>query len=397
MQLSSQKALSLTRRFLSPATPLHAQWFLTPRCNYRCRSCGVWREKTKTSEVSAEEVKAGLAALKKVGVAEVVLSGGNPLLREDIDEIIAYSSRHFITTVYDNGSMAVKKIDALRNADFVAISLDTLDEKKNDYMRGVKGAWKNAMNAIETLHREGINVGVAPTISQLNLYGMKDFTRYFTNRGVPVWYAVYSHDDTDDSLFGIGKKNDELEIVDKKAMAKLCDTLLSMKNERKGIFITDKTLEALKQLFLTGKRTWKCRALQNFLMVNHLGQVSGCHLYEPVAKVTELPKVWNSQRFDALRAKYSACQRCTYVCYLFYSIHKGVYGNLEILKDQFKNAGSIIARTYETRHAFAENSMSGRDREKTLLIGGSNAGGSMSSSPIMPCHLSLKYTAKKTL
>jgi len=47
-----------------------------------------------------------------------------------MDEIIECSSKYFITTVYDNGSMALMKINALRKADFVAISLDSLDEKR---------------------------------------------------------------------------------------------------------------------------------------------------------------------------------------------------------------------------------------------------------------------------
>jgi MoaA/NifB/PqqE/SkfB family radical SAM enzyme len=353
MRLSSQKALGLVRRFLTPNSPLHAQWFLTNRCNYRCRSCGVWREKNRRNEVSAEEVKAGLDALEKLGVAEIVLSGGNPLLRDDIDEIVRYASQRFITTIYDNGSIASEKIDVLRNADFVAISLDTLDEEKNDYIRGVKGAYKKAIDAVEKLHAEGVSVGVAPTISQLNLYEMESFTRYFTDKGIPVWYAVFSHDDVGGQLFGIGRKNDELEITDKDAMVKLCDSLVKMKRERKGIFITDKTLTALKQLFLTGERTWKCRALQNFLMVNPQGQVSGCHLYEPVAAVTELPELWDSPRFNALRRKYDACEKCTYVCYLFYSIHSGVHGSIEILQDQFKNARSLVFTAREPKRVVA--------------------------------------------
>ena len=313
----------------------------------------MWREKNRQIEVSAEEIKTGLYALEKLGVAEIVLSGGNPLLRDDIDEIVRYASQRFITTIYDNGSVASKKIDVLRNADFVAISLDTLDEEKNDYMRGVRGAYKEAINAVEKLHVEGVSVGVAPTISQLNLYEMEGFTRYFTDKGIPVWYAVYSHDDVEGQLFGIGKKNDELEITDKAAMVKLCDSLMKMKKERNGIFITGKMLTALKHLFLTGERTWKCRALQNFLMVNPQGQVSGCHLCEPVAAVTELPEQWNSLRFNALRAKYSACEKCTYACYLFYSIHSGVRGGIEILQDQFKNARSLVSTAHEIKNVVA--------------------------------------------
>ena len=99
-------------------------------------------------EISFYEIKKGLDVLRKLGVVELVLSGGNPLLRDDIGEIINYASRFFVTTVYDNGSLVGKRIDALRKADFVAISLDTLDEKKFDYIKGVKGAWKRTASTI---------------------------------------------------------------------------------------------------------------------------------------------------------------------------------------------------------------------------------------------------------
>lgn len=135
MRLSSQKVLSLMKRSLTPNRPYHAQWLLTRRCNYRCRSCTIWREQQRVEEISTDEIKSGLDVFRKLGVIEVVFSGGNPLLRDDIGEILDYASRYFVTTVYDNGSLAAKKIDALRNVDFVAISLDTLDKKKLEYTR----------------------------------------------------------------------------------------------------------------------------------------------------------------------------------------------------------------------------------------------------------------------
>jgi len=104
---------------------------ITRRCNYRCRGCNVWKDQD-SRELSTEEVKKGLDTLSDLGVLEIVFSGGNPLIREDAGEILDHASEHFVTTVYDNGSMAAEKIDALSNVDFVAISLDTLDEEKND-------------------------------------------------------------------------------------------------------------------------------------------------------------------------------------------------------------------------------------------------------------------------
>lgn len=350
MRVSSQKLLGVLKRSLTPNRPYHAQWLLTRRCNYRCRGCNVWTEPRQTEEVSTEEVKKGLDVLRKLGVIEIVLSGGNPLLRSDIKEIIDYASRFFVITIYDNGSMATEKIDALRNADFVAISLDTLDEEKFDYIRGVRGAWKTAMQAIETLHEEGISVGVSPTISQLNLYEIIDFTRHFINRGIPVWYCLYSYDyPSENPLFTIGKKRDEFEIVDREAMAKVCDTLIEMKKKHEGIYITTKTLLALKHLFLNNKRTWKCKALQGFFMIDHLGRVAGCHRNEPIASIFELPEVWDSQRLESLRQKYSECTRCAYLCYIFYSIHSDVKSNLDILRDQWKNIRLLLAERHNSK------------------------------------------------
>ncbi|MEM2971179.1 MAG: radical SAM protein [Candidatus Bathyarchaeia archaeon] len=336
--MSFKKALSVTSRALTSSRPYHVQWMVTRKCNYRCKGCNVWREQD-AKELSAAEIKKGLDILKKLGVMEIVISGGNPLLREDIDEIIEYASRYFITTVYDNGSMAAEKVDALRNADFVAISIDSLDSDKHDYLKGVKGAWERAMHAVEKLRNEGVIVAVTPTISQINLYEIIDVTKFFTEKGVPVWYCLYSYDFSDSaSLFGIGRENDEFVIVDRDAMAKLCDSLIEMKKKDGRILMTTEVLKAIKRLYLEGERTWNCRALQNFFVINHLGQVAGCHLHNSVTSIFDLPIVWNSAEFNSLRKTYSACDRCTYLCYMFYSIHGGVIGNLKIAQEHWKSA-----------------------------------------------------------
>jgi len=293
-------------------------------------------------------MRKGLDILKELGIVEIVLSGGNPLLREDAAEIIEYASKLFITTVYDNGSMAAKKIDALRNVDFAAISIDSLDEAKNDYIKAVPGAWKKAMDAVETLHNEGINVSVTPTISQQNLYEIVDITNYFTKKGIPVWYCLYSYDQTRDvnQLFRIGKANDEFIIRDKQAMVKLCDVLIEMKRKNGKILMTTKLLKVLKTLFSEGKRTWKCQALQNFLVIDHLGRIAGCHSHNFAGSVFDLPKLWKSEKFDFLRQTYNNCTQCAYLCYIFYSLYGSPYGNLALAKEQWKNAKLFLEKKH---------------------------------------------------
>jgi len=343
--MTIEKAARIAMRSLVPNKPYHVQWMITRKCNYRCRGCNVWREQD-AKELSTKEIKKGLDILKQLGVIEIVFSGGNPLLRDDIGEILDYASRFFVTTVYDNGSMASEKIDALRNVDFVAISLDSLNPKKNDYVKGVKGSWHKAVQAIEKLHEEGINVSVSPTISQFNLYEIVDLTKYFLEKEIPLWYCLYSYDASVDSeqLFKIGRKSDEFEIADRKAMVNLCDFLIEMKKKNSSILITTKILEAIKQLYLDGKRLWKCSALQNFFIIDHLGRVAGCHLRKPVASIFDLPEIWNSSKFDTLRKTYRECTRCTYLCYIFYSIHGGVIGNFQIAQEQWRSAKLLLKK-----------------------------------------------------
>jgi MoaA/NifB/PqqE/SkfB family radical SAM enzyme len=345
LNIKLRKASRIAINALTPNRPHHAQWLITRKCNYRCRGCNVWKEQDQR-ELSTEEIKRGLNILKDLGVVELVLSGGDPLLRKDAPEIIEYASNLFVTTVYDNGSMAKKKLEALRNVDFVAISIDSLDEAKNDYIKAVPGAWKKAMEAVETLHNEGISVSVTPTISQLNLYEIVDITNYFTQKGIPVWYCLYSYDQSEDvnQLFRIGKANDEFIIRDKQAMVKLCDSLIEMKKRNSKIFMTTQLLKALRILFLEGKRTWNCRALQNFFVIDHLGRIAGCHNHNFIASVFDLPKIWNSEKFNLLRKTYSRCTQCAYLCYIFYSLHGGPYGNLTLAKDQWKNVKLLLER-----------------------------------------------------
>jgi MoaA/NifB/PqqE/SkfB family radical SAM enzyme len=340
-----RKASRIAINALTPNRPHHAQWMITRKCNYRCRGCNVWKEQDKR-ELSTEQVKRGLDILRDLGIVELVISGGDPLLRKDAPEIIEHASNLFVTTVYDNGSMAKQNLEALRNVDFAAISIDSLKPETNDYIKAVPGAWKKAMEAVKTLHNEGINVSVTPTISQVNLYEIVDITNYFTNRGIPVWYCLYTYDQTayENQLFRIGKANDEFIIKDKQAMVKLCDTLMEMKKKNSRIFITTQLLQALRTLFLEGKRTWDCHALQNFLVLDHLGRIAGCHNHNFAGSVFDLPEIWHSKKFDMLRKTYNECTQCAYLCYIFYSLHGSPYGNLKLAKDQWKNAKFLFER-----------------------------------------------------
>jgi MoaA/NifB/PqqE/SkfB family radical SAM enzyme len=197
---------------------------------------------------------------------------------------------------------------------------------------------------VETLQKEGINVAVTPTISQMNLNEILGITNYFSKRGVPLWYCLYSYDLSSDvnQLFRIGKANDEFVIKDKQAMVSLCDALIEMKKKNRNILMTTKLLRALQSLYSEEKRTWNCQALQNFFVIDHSGRIAGCHVHNFAGSVFDLPDKWKSEEFSKLRKTYRQCSQCTYLCYIFYSLHGSPYGNLELARDQWRNRKFLL-------------------------------------------------------
>jgi hypothetical protein len=145
-------------------------------------------------------------------------------------------------------------------------------------------------------------------------------------------------------LFRIGKENEGFVIADKGKMIGLCDSLLDLKARDNNVLVTSKILVAMRAFYAHGRRDWRCRALQNFFVVDHLGRIAGCHLHDPVASIFDLPDRWGSEEFQSLRRMYAECERCTYLCYIFYSLHGSVLGNLELARDRWRSAALFLKR-----------------------------------------------------
>jgi MoaA/NifB/PqqE/SkfB family radical SAM enzyme len=310
------KLAYLAKSLLTKGHPYHVQWFITRKCNYRCKSCDVWRTQAE-DELSLEDVLQGLDNLRKLKVTEITFSGGNPLLREDMGEILRYSSKYFITTIYDNGSMAYKRIGDLKHADYVAISLDTLNEKKQDHLNGVKGSLRMKIKSINELIKNRVPVAISPTISELT---RDEIPKMIKKLGLPFNFCLYESDfDPAQAQFSIGREVKELKIRERKKMAGLFEKLLELKHSY-SILLQDECLIAMKKYYESGKRNWRCGALDKFLTIDHKGGVSGCHLKQAVASISNLPDFWNSKQAEQIRLKNKRCKNCVYLCYVDYSL-----------------------------------------------------------------------------
>jgi len=133
--------------------PLIANVSITQNCNSRCSYCDIWKWQNFIADPTIEELKRIFSSLANLGVKVVSLSGGEPLLRKDIEEVISivksYNVRAQIVT---NGILLSKEkiIKLVKSGlDCVTLSLDTADQEIYQKLRGVP--FKIAERALELM------------------------------------------------------------------------------------------------------------------------------------------------------------------------------------------------------------------------------------------------------
>ena len=164
---ASPPALSRVEGF---ARPYVVSWNLTYRCNLACEHCYLDAGDTPLvgtenfadrSELGTEEcfrVIDEIAAFAPECVT--ILTGGEPLLRRDILEIVRRAAERGLWVVIGTNGVSITENLARRLADAgargLSLSLDALDPDRHDRFRNVRGAWRNTVEGAEILNRTGL-------------------------------------------------------------------------------------------------------------------------------------------------------------------------------------------------------------------------------------------------
>ncbi|MBF0477898.1 MAG: radical SAM protein [Candidatus Omnitrophica bacterium] len=147
-------------------------WETTNQCNLQCCHCRMSKNKSGIELNTAEAFKFIKELKDNFGPVILVLSGGEPLLRTDIFDIIAFAKEQGITTALaTNGTLLgleqALKLKAL-GINRVSLSLDSVIEKIHDAARGCLGAFKKTNDAADILHQQGIPFQINYTVTKAN-------------------------------------------------------------------------------------------------------------------------------------------------------------------------------------------------------------------------------------
>ena len=166
--------------------PYVISWNLTYRCNLACEHCyldaGSKKNQIVTSEGFEDRSELGTEDCLKI-VDQIkefapesitILTGGEPLLRKDILEIIRYGSDRDLWMVMGTNGVIIAKgmAQTLKEAGLrgFALSLDALDPDVHDEFRRVKGAWKNTVQGARILDDANLSFIVQTTVGSHNLH-----------------------------------------------------------------------------------------------------------------------------------------------------------------------------------------------------------------------------------
>jgi len=141
--------------------------FPSMKCNLKCRMCSIEKFNDEPGEPLMQKDYERLAnEAAALGCASVTILGGEPLLVQDLKEIIRiFHRRHYYVHMVSNATTITrKKLEELKNVGLngICISLDSLDEKENDAIRGLPGHYMKAMDSINIAKELGLVVSLAP-------------------------------------------------------------------------------------------------------------------------------------------------------------------------------------------------------------------------------------------
>ncbi len=173
-----------------PPRPFYAVWEITLACNLACRHCGSRAGKARDRELATDEALGVVDGLARLGVEEVTLIGGESYLREDWDVILRAISDRGMRASITTGGRGLTPERALRakaaRVTSVSVSVDGL-EQTHDILRGVRGSFRAALEALDNLRAAAIRVTANTQVSRLNFGELDGLLDVLLEKGIEAW------------------------------------------------------------------------------------------------------------------------------------------------------------------------------------------------------------------
>ena len=165
-------------------------WLLTGNCNLRCVHCYVEAPSAYDELTTTEALKVA-REIAELGVPIVFLSGGEPLMRRDLFEILSALNEHGVLTVLScNGQLLDRGVvRRLRRCGVQLVAVPIYGPPQlHDRLTGVEGSFKRVVDAIKACVSEGVDVCVKTLVTSLNYAHIPSLLEMCIDMGVKAFY-----------------------------------------------------------------------------------------------------------------------------------------------------------------------------------------------------------------
>lgn len=170
--------------------PIYAVWEITLTCDLACRHCGSRAGRSRPDELTTAEALDLVDQMAELGVKEVSIIGGEAYLRKDwLDIVRRIRSRGMICQLTTGGRGLNEENLAEAHAaglTGVGVSIDGL-EATHDALRGVKGAFNSAINALRLARKLNFRHSTNTQINRLNWNELPELVDFLISEGIRAW------------------------------------------------------------------------------------------------------------------------------------------------------------------------------------------------------------------
>lgn len=174
----------------SALIPVHAVWEITLACDLKCQHCGSRAGSRRPQELSTEECLDLVRQLARLGTREVTLIGGEVYLRRDWLDIIREIRTQGMECGLQSGGLHLTeeriRLAAEAGLQAAGVSIDGLREV-HDELRGVKGSFDAAFNALRSFKKYGLTASVNTQITSLVIPQLRDLMELYIEAGAKNW------------------------------------------------------------------------------------------------------------------------------------------------------------------------------------------------------------------
>ena len=308
--------------------PTHCDLIINENCMLECRMCHMWQSGNSGADLGDEIWRGFIDSLGDFvkGKAQIQFVGGEPLLRKGVLGLVRHASgKGFLTTMTTNAYLIDGKIarDIVSSGlNTIVISLDGIDRKTHDFLRGRSGVYDRAMNAIKLISEFGGDspeIHIMTTIMEPNLDELSGLAEWANQNSavdsisfqavMQPFFTNFRNDWYADENFSFLWPKDAARVGD------ALDRLINFK--RQGYKITNPVpqLNTFKDYFRDPGRFVKnghCNLGYNAISVNTAGKIFFCLALEPVGDIRDnvsVEALWASEKAAHARQQIKKCQK----------------------------------------------------------------------------------------